>query len=128
MINFFLVLLVCIFFVEGITELLVKSKFFSSFREFFKRRQSENIYRFIHEVISCPYCTSVWVSLFIIILIYMVSFFTGFNFSFVGFAPLDLFLLVVLTHRLSNHLHNFCDKYLDKFYSAALGGGENDGE
>jgi hypothetical protein len=30
---------------------------------------------------------------------------------------LDCFILFILTHRLSNHFHDFCDKFLNKSYS-----------
>lgn len=98
---FYVVLaLVSVVFVEGLTELLVKSKIFGPFREYLAKKSI-----FLGEMISCGHCASVWVSSLPAI---VFSFYLG---------PLVFVPLVVVFHRLSNYLHNINDKFLDKYYS-----------
>ena len=118
MANFFIVLLVSIFLVEGLVELLAKSAFFGFVKEFLENKAEVNkFWLFWYSVISCPYCLSVWVSIFVVLLIYLASLLGNMSFGLIGFAPADLAILVVLSHRLSNHFHDFCDKHLNKYYS-----------
>jgi hypothetical protein len=43
---------------------ITKSNFFESFRNFFFFRSEKNIImRFLHELVTCPYCFSHWVTL-----------------------------------------------------------------
>lgn len=74
---------------EGITELLVKSEFFLPLRKFFFDRNK----LFIHKLLNCGYCTSVWIGLFICI--YYLFDFDIYNILFIG----------IFVHRLSNIIH-----------------------
>ena len=98
-------------FVEGATELVCKSLIFDGFRKWVSK-----LHPFLAELIRCGYCTSVWVAIFpAAFLSYIVSPSIWYVF------PVWLVALVVV-HRLSNYLHCFCDKHLDKFYDKRLKG------
>lgn len=118
MTNFFVLFFVCTLLTEGLTELITKSKFFSFFRDFFARRaaQDKKVSNFINSILECPYCSSVWVSCFLIVLIYIGSIAGSIRFYLTGFIFVDLFVLLILAHRGSNYLHNFVDRHLDKYY------------
>jgi len=99
-----------IVFVEGTTELLCKSLIFTSFRKWASKKHP-----FLKDLIGCGYCTSVWVA--IAPAIYLSFVVLPGELSFPLFIP-----AVVFYHRMSNYLHNFCDKHLDKFYDARFKG------
>ena len=97
-----LVFLLLVVFVEGATELLCKSMILKRVREVIS-----SVHPFFDELLKCGYCTSVWVSAL------AALFFTW----EVGGGFVLFVLFMVCLHRLSNYLHNFNDKHLDKFYS-----------
>ena len=100
-----IIVIVGAIFVEGTTELLCKSKFFSWFREWLKLNSS-----FLGELISCGYCTSVWVAnlpAFLVAGLFPLSWFH---------TPVIFLISLVFFHRIANYLHNFNDKFLDKYY------------
>lgn len=97
----------CVVFTEAVTELLTKSLIFSGIREKIVGKGG-----FLASLISCGYCTSVWVSL--APSLFFVSIMH--NLNYVQFLGLWFFIAIVV-HRSSNYLHNFNDKWLDKFYS-----------
>lgn len=81
--------------IEALTELVVKSVFFSTLRNFFSGGKNK-LYKFVNSILQCPYCFSVWSA---IIIISMSS------------NEYSLFVLYILSaHRLSNALHNVFDK------------------
>ncbi len=107
----FLVLLLSPVFVEGVTELVCKSQIFSGFREWVSLRSPP-----LKALIGCGYCASVWVAVLPAAwAAYIVSPSWCFR------IPLFVFLTIVF-HRLSNYLHNFNDKHLDKYYDNRLKG------
>ncbi len=94
--------------VEATTELLVKSIIFAKFRERLILKGG-----LLKELISCGYCSSVWVAMLPALLL------SGLQ---DWFHPLVAFPVMVLClHRSSNFIHNFNDKWLDKFYSKKRG-------
>jgi len=94
-------------FVEGATELICKSLIFSGLRE-----RVSLWGPFFSALISCGYCMSVWIAFpASIVLSYVVSS------SWLVFVTL-CFVLTVVVHRLSNFIHNFGDKHLDKYYDS----------
>jgi len=97
--------LILVVFIEATTELICKSLIFSKVRE-----KLVSVHPFIAAMIKCGYCTSVWVAIFPAI--YCAYLFDP---RWWEFPPLFVVFMLVL-HRLSNYLHNFNDKYLDKFY------------
>lgn len=88
--------------VEATTELVSKSEFFSPIREWFFNRRINKLFKFVHSILDCPYCLSVWVSCFFSGLFYLIIF-KGLYFC--------LWLPIVLViHRLSNIIHFTIDK------------------
>ena len=85
--------------IEAITNIITKSQFFSPVREFFFNRRKNKLFNFVHNLLDCPYCTSVWVGLFVYICwFYFDSIII--NVVFMGIA----------FHRLSNVLHFIIDR------------------
>jgi len=82
--------------IEALTELVVKSEFFSPLRNFFLNKKSKKLYGFINNILQCPYCFSVWAALIVICMSY---------------NSYSIFILYVLfVHRLANVCHNIFDK------------------
>jgi hypothetical protein len=88
--------------VEAVTNILSKSTLFAPLREFFFNRRANEFCRFIHNLIDCPYCTSVWVSSFVVGMLYW----------YMNSMPsiLALFFMALVLHRLSNVLHFIIDR------------------
>jgi len=83
--------------VESITEILVSSAIFFDFRLFVSKNS-----KFLGKLISCGYCSSVWVSL-------IVSSCTPQ--LLVNDVYIDYILKVFIYHRLSNLFHEFMSRY-----------------
>lgn len=109
---FSIIIFVLIVFIEGATELLVKSEFFSWFRNLISRIPLVGI--FLYKLFSCGMCTSVWVSIMPAL---FVAGSTNPVSNFVENYYISFVIWLVFLFRASNHFHNFCDKFLDKFYS-----------
>lgn len=85
--------------VEAITNVVTKSLIFNPIREFFFNRQKNKLFKLIHELLDCAYCTSVWIGLFVYI----------FWFCFNSIIINVVFMGIAL-HRLSNVLHFIIDR------------------
>lgn len=95
----FINFVLAIIFTEAITELVVKSEIFSPIREFFFNKRENKIFKFIHDLLDCGYCFSVW------------SAFLAFIMLFVFNNNITMFLVVsVVLHRLSNITHFIIDR------------------
>lgn len=90
--------------VEAITEIIVEAQITDPIRGFIKRKAypdqpiesySQNIVIFIDKLLSCGYCTSVWVSFVV----------ASFHPPIIGIKCIDWILAVFLIHRLSNLYH-----------------------
>lgn len=92
-------------FTEALTELIVKSQIFSPARVWLSFQSS-----FLKELLSCGYCTSVWVALSFTLV-------SGMVLPFTGTEILNALVTALVIHRLSNYLHNFNDCWLDKYYN-----------
>jgi heme exporter protein D len=90
---------------EAITELVVKSMMFAPIRALVSR-----LGNWVEELFKCGYCFSVWVAFGVTILSQHI-------FPFTGLGLVGFFLTAVITHRLSNIIHNIIDKWTDKYYS-----------
>jgi len=88
--------------IEAITNILTKSDIFKPLRAYLFGSNNK-VLRFIHNILDCPYCTSVWVSLSSILLLCLYL-----N----NLLPriLALFFMGVVLHRLSNILHFVIDR------------------
>lgn len=96
MIEFLLLILI----VEAITELLVESSIFEKPRRFVYARNG-----FLGELVTCGYCTSVWVSAAVAWIFPIVI------------SPwfiVNYFVTVFALHRLSNMLHELFSKWLGR--------------
>jgi len=97
--------LAAIILTELLTELIVKSVLFKPFRA--KVSMNDWLYDLFH----CGYCMSVWAAAGVVFTI-------GTSYDFTGISVVDLGLTSLIVHRLSNYLHNFNDKVLDKYYDS----------
>jgi len=95
-------------FTEGLTEVLSKSLVFSGLRS----RLGDK--RFVGKVLSCGYCTSVWVA---ILPTALYSYASYRAYSSIVVSAVTFVFFVFFIQRLSNYTHNVNDKFLDKFYS-----------
>lgn len=83
---------------EAITELVVKSEFFAPLRK--RLFESDNrILNFVHEILDCGYCFSVWAGAFSGVMFFVCS-----NYI------VDLFMIAIIIHRLSNIVHFMIDR------------------
>ena len=96
-------LLFLILLVEAITEILTKSNIFYPLRKYiFIKSANSKILKFLHDLLDCGYCTSVWVGFFVAILFKDLELL--FN---VGW--LNLLVLWLILHRGSNLVHTLID-------------------
>ena len=89
--------------IEAVTNIISKSEIFKPIRSYLFNRSKNKIMKFLHDLIDCPYCTSVWVSLFYVVLLYL----TG---AYMLSPVFVFFMLVIAFHRLSNILHHIIDR------------------
>jgi hypothetical protein len=97
---------------EAITEIISKAEIFYPFRKWLFTKS-----RWLHGLVDCPYCTSVWIAMFLISVGYVsqvLSFYGVFKFFLYGFA----------IHRFANILHFVIDR-IDP-YHIELEKGSND--
>jgi len=105
--NLVLQILITIILIESITNILSKSILFEPIREFFHKHN-----KFIYKLLDCPYCTSVWVGMFCVTMLYLHN---------INILPLSLalFFVGIVFHRLSNILHFIIDR-IDSNYLVFL--------
>jgi len=86
---------------EALTNLLTKSEFSIRFikEPLFKRRQVK-FFNFVHDILDCGYCTSVWMAVI-------------FALFFLANNTLNFIIVILVIHRLSNILHFIID-WLDE--------------
>ena len=88
---------------EAITEIVTKSEIFNPIRaKIFSLGQSNKFFSWLHSLLDCGYCFSVWAGALTAIL-----FFRDVNLIHVY---IDWFFVALVLHRLSNLFHNFVDK------------------
>ena len=97
-----LAVIVTVISIEAITGILCKSELFRPIREFVFE-SNNRVLKFIHNILDCPYCTSVWVSLFCTVMLYL---------DVINLLPqiLALFFIGLVLHRVSNVLHFIIDR------------------
>lgn len=100
--------------IEAITNLVSKSDLFKPVREFLFKKGENKLFRFMHALVDCPYCLSVWVSLLCAALLYLYI-----N----NWLPFVLvwFCMAIIFHRLSNILHFVIDRIEGNRYENMLG-------
>jgi hypothetical protein len=87
---------------EATTELISKSDIFLPFRRWFFNRRINKLFNFIHSMLECPYCASVWVGCFYATMFYV---FLVTNHYILLLLPTILFF-----HRLANVFHFLIDR------------------
>lgn len=99
-------LLLAIIFIEAISELITKSEFFSPLRaKIFTWGQKNKFFNWLHRLLDCGYCFSVWAGILVAILVFNDT-------SFIH-KSIDWFIIGIILHRLSNLFHNFMDRVHD---------------
>ena len=95
-------ILATIILIEAITGFLSKASLLDPLRDLLLN-SNNRILKFFNDLLECPYCTSVWVSLFSIAMLYLYM-----N----NLLPhiLALFFMGIILHRLSNILHFIIDR------------------
>lgn len=81
-------LILCIIAAEAMTQLTCKAEIFNRLRDWLK-----SLSGFTDELLSCPYCVSVWVAGFTVLLC-------------VCYEWTWWFILLLVIHRISNVLHD----------------------
>lgn len=93
-----------IVFTEAITEVVTKSEIFSPLRAYvFKLSSGNKFFKWLHQLLDCGYCFSVWSGAFTAALLFRDC------------ELLHIFVIAIVLHRLSNTLHNIIDVLHNKF-------------
>ena len=92
-------ILFAIILTEAITQLITKSELFKPIRKFFFKKRENRFCSWIHDLLDCGYCTSVWVGLGVVACM-----------LFVNNIVLNVFFAGIVLHRLSNVLHFVIDR------------------
>ena len=96
------------------TRILVFEKILKHFRDALKKRENLYVIGTIHSMVTCPWCAGVWVTLFIIVLYFVIPYGT------VLVYVLALAGLATVVILLSNLLHMYTERkqrmhHQDKF-------------
>ena len=102
---YIIILLLCIIVNESLAELLSKSVFFGPLRSFLASKENK-LFQFFSRVVECPYCCSVWTSMFLTSAIFLLS-----PVYLTGALVIDIFIFVFICHRVSNYLHDINQLY-----------------
>ena len=96
----FVVAIIC---TEAIVEIITKSSLFDPLRaSIFRLGRDNRFFSWLHELIDCGYCFSVWVGLTMALLLL--------NDLNVVHWGIDWVLIGIVLHRMSNILHNTIDR------------------
>jgi hypothetical protein len=79
--------------VEAITNILTKSELFKPVRAFFFKKN-----KWLHDLLDCGYCTSVWIGFGLAIYI-----------TYLECDIVNVFMLGLVLHRVSNVVHSLVD-------------------
>ena len=99
--NNIILFLISVVLTETVTDIVVKSVLFEPVRAWFFKRKANKVFNFIHDLLDCPICFSVWSGTLVglvVLNIHIVSFWV------------DWFIIGLLLHKSSNVLHNFIDR------------------
>jgi hypothetical protein len=86
------------------TRILVFEKILKHFRDALKKRENLYVIGTIHSMVTCPWCAGVWVTLFVIVLYFLVPYGT------VLVYVLALAGLATVVILLSNLLHMYTER------------------
>jgi hypothetical protein len=99
MLNKLLIILFAIILTEAITQIITKSELFKPIRKFFFDRRGNKFCNYMHDLLDCGYCVSVWVGWFVVI-----------AFLYIDSVVINVFFAGLVLHRLSNVLHFIIDR------------------
>jgi len=90
-------------FIEALTEIITKSEITEPIRKFvFEKGHKNKFFNWLHRLLDCGYCTSVWIGLFAALLLFrdlhLIS------------PYLDWIFIGLILHRLSNVFHFIVDR------------------
>ena len=105
--EFLLLILALTITTEAVVELVIKSAIFLPVRKMIFKLGS-----WAEKLFSCGYCFSFWAAFCLVLS-------SRFSYNLTSNGLLDLLIVVLIVHRLSNILHNVIDKWTDKYYSLA---------
>lgn len=110
----FLNIIVLVILIEALTNLVSKSDIFVFIRKYCFESNNK-LLNFIHKLLDCPYCTSVWIAMFVVGL---------YKLYINNLLPsiLTLFFMAIILHRLSNIFHFIIDR-LDSSHILFVGNG-----
>jgi len=92
--------------IEASTNIVSKSELFKPLRRFlFRVGEKNRFFKYLHELMDCPYCMSVWMSAFYVCASLLVLCSTTFLGIFL------IFCIIIALHRLSNVLHYVIDLF-----------------
>ena len=83
---------------EAITEIVVKSELFFPLRKWLYNRENP-ILKFIHQVLDCGYCFSVWAAMLVTLCLFVMD-------NNVTYT----IIVILFVHRFSNLFHFLVDK------------------
>jgi len=88
---------------EAFTELITKAEITEPIRKFiFTKGHKNRVFNWLHRLLDCGYCTSVWIGAFMALFLFKdVHFVTPY---------LDWLFIGLVLHRFSNVLHFVIDK------------------
>jgi len=90
-------------FIEALTEIITKSEITEPVRKYvFKMGHKNKFYNWLHRLLDCGYCTSVWIGMFAAIFL-----FRGVE---VLSPYLDWIFIGLVLHRFSNVFHFLVDR------------------
>lgn len=90
-------------FIEALTEIITKSEITEPIRKYvFKMGHKNKFFAWLHRLLDCGYCTSVWIGMFAAILLFR---------DMEIFNPyLDWIFMGLVLHRFSNVFHFLVDR------------------
>ena len=103
----FLNLIISIILTEAVTEVLVKAEITKPIRAWLFKHKKTKVFNFLHELLDCGYCTSVWIGSAASIL---------FIDTILINECISWFIFGLIIHRMSNLWHFVIDRVrgLDK--------------
>ncbi len=107
----FLEIVFLIILIEATTNIITKAKITEPIRNYLFNHSSNRVIKFLHDLIECSYCASVWVSGFYCLMLW---------FYISSILPIwVIFIFIALVfHRLSNVLHFIIDRVDSNHISA----------
>lgn len=95
--------------VESITQILIKSLILQDIRVFLLKKINNEKFTYL---LSCGYCSSFWIAT----LLNLIGNYLSVSIILVDSKIINITILILITHRLSNIIHGAIDKYFDKSY------------